>query len=217
MYPPAVARIGAKAPDFETEVGLGKQARARLTFYPSIHPPTYGDALIPPSSQAVIGHDIRPVSLTDYYGRWVALVFYPKDFTFVCPTEIIAFSEAAARFRELNAEVLFISTDTPESHLAYVKLPRPMGGLGRIAFPILADVHKTISSRYGVLLHDAGIALRGLFLIDPKGVLQQVTVNNLGVGRSVDETVRLLQVRARALGKHDESIAAEMCIISVYV
>jgi len=121
------------------------------------------------------------------------LLFYPKDFTFVCPTEIIAFSDAAPRFKALNAEVLALSTDTEESHLAWIRTPRKRGGLGHMQIPIVADVTKAISADYGVLLEDIGIALRGLFLINPEGVLEQITVNNLPVGRSVDETLRLLQ------------------------
>mmetsp|Transcript_3009 Transcript_3009/g.4375 ORF Transcript_3009/g.4375 Transcript_3009/m.4375 type:complete len:379 (+) Transcript_3009:156-1292(+) len=142
---------------------------------------------------AVVDGEITEVDLADYRGKWTVLLFYPKDFTFVCPTEIIAFSDAAPRFKALNAEVLALSTDTEESHLAWIRTPRKRGGLGHMQIPIVADVTKAISADYGVLLEDIGIALRGLFLINPEGVLEQITVNNLPVGRSVDETLRLLQ------------------------
>mmetsp|Transcript_2456 Transcript_2456/g.3885 ORF Transcript_2456/g.3885 Transcript_2456/m.3885 type:complete len:338 (+) Transcript_2456:325-1338(+) len=142
---------------------------------------------------AVVDGEITEVDLGDYRGKWTVLLFYPKDFTFVCPTEIIAFSDAAPRFKALNAEVLALSTDTEESHLAWIRTPRKRGGLGHMQIPIVADVTKAISADYGVLLEDIGIALRGLFLINPEGVLEQITVNNLPVGRSVDETLRLLQ------------------------
>jgi len=117
----------------------------------------------------------------------------PKDFTFVCPTELIAFSDAAAQFTALNTTVVAVSTDTCESHAAWIRLPRKKGGLGSMEIPMLADVTKTISAEYGTLLTSAGIALRGLFIIDPAGVLQQITINNLPVGRSVDEALRLVK------------------------
>lgn len=121
------------------------------------------------------------------------LFFYPLDFTFVCPTELIAFSEKAEAFKELNCEVIGVSTDSHFSHLAWNNMPRKQGGLGGLKYPLLADFNKTISRDYGVLLEDAGIALRGLFLIDPEGVLKHMSVNDLPVGRSVEETLRLLK------------------------
>ena len=121
------------------------------------------------------------------------LFWYPKDFTFVCPTEIIAFSDRAKEFEELNCQLLAASTDTPEVHLAWIKTPRTAGGLGYMQIPILADVTKSVAARYGVLKEDAGIALRGLYIINPEGVLRQITVNDLPVGRSIDETLRLLK------------------------
>jgi len=118
-------------------------------------------------------------------------------------TEIIAYSDAANRFEEIGAKVIGISTDTEESHLAWVRTPRKRGGLGHMQIPLVADVTKTIAADYGVLLEDIGIALRGLFLIDPEGVLQQITVNNLPVGRNVDETIRLIQA-FQFVAKHGE-------------
>lgn len=142
---------------------------------------------------AVVDGEIRSIKLSDYRGKYVVLFFYPKDFTFVCPTEIIAFSDRAKEFEALNCQLIAASTDTEECHLAWVKTPRSKGGLGYMQIPLLADTTKEISARYGVLLERAGIALRGLFVINPQGVVQQVTVNDLPIGRSVDETLRLLQ------------------------
>merc|ERR1711916_191512 len=113
--------------------------------------------------------------------------------TRVCPTEIIAFSERVEEFKAIGCEVVAASVDSEFSHLAWVNTPRKQGGLGEMKIPIIADITKKISSDYGVLLEDEGIALRGLFIINPEGVVEQVTVNNLPVGRSVDETLRLVK------------------------
>jgi alkyl hydroperoxide reductase subunit AhpC len=121
------------------------------------------------------------------------LFFYPLDFTFVCPTEIIEFSEKSPAFAKLNAQVLACSTDSKFSHLAWVNTPRNKGGLGDMKIPILADITKQISKDYGVLFDEEGHPFRGTFLIDPKGILRQITVNDLPVGRNVDETLRLLE------------------------
>jgi len=142
---------------------------------------------------AVVDGEITQVDLADYKGQYVVLLFYPKDFTFVCPTEIIAFSDRAKEFEAINAKVIALSTDTEECHLAWVRTPRKKGGLGHMQIPLVADTTKLISAQYGVLIEDLGIANRGLFIINPDGVLEQVTINNLPVGRSVDEAIRLLQ------------------------
>ncbi|MDB9786895.1 peroxiredoxin [Bacteriovoracaceae bacterium] len=142
---------------------------------------------------AVVGENFKDVSLDDYKGKWKVLFFYPLDFTFVCPTEITAFSDAMSKFKELNTEVLAVSTDSKFSHLAWTKQPRNDGGLGKIEFPIIADFNKTISRDYGVLIEEAGVALRGLFIIDENNVVQHSTINNLSVGRNVDETLRLVE------------------------
>ena len=110
----------------------------------------------------------------------------------MCPTEIIAFSDRAAEFEALNCQVIGASTDTEETHAAWTRVPRSRGGLGRMAIPLVADVTKSIAARYGCLIESSGIALRGLYIIAPDGVLQHVTINALGVGRSVDETLRTL-------------------------
>ncbi|TFK63643.1 thioredoxin-like protein [Pluteus cervinus] len=136
----------------------------------------------------------KDVSLSDYLGKWVVLLFYPMDFTFVCPTEILAFNDALHDFENLNTAVLGVSTDSQYSHFAWANQPRKEGGLGPdLKLPLVADRSMNISREYGVLLEEEGIALRGLFIIDPKGTLRQITVNDLPVGRSVDETIRLIK------------------------
>ena len=132
------------------------------------------------------------MSLSQYRGKYVVLFFYPLDFTFVCPTEITAFSDRHAEFKKLNTEVLGVSVDSQFTHLAWIQTDRKSGGLGDLAYPLVADLKKTICEDYGVLTDD-GIALRGLFIIDKEGVVQHATINNLGFGRSVDETLRVLQ------------------------
>jgi peroxiredoxin 2/4 len=134
-----------------------------------------------------------PVSLEDYSGKWLVLFFYPLDFTFVCPTEIIALSERAQEFADLDAEILGVSVDSEHSHRAWIKTPREQNGLGDLNYPLAADITKEVSRAYGVLLEDAGIALRGLFIIDPEGVVQHATINSLNVGRNVDEVLRVLE------------------------
>ncbi|KAL0948023.1 hypothetical protein HGRIS_010648 [Hohenbuehelia grisea] len=143
---------------------------------------------------AVVEGQFKDISLADYIGQWVVLLFYPMDFTFVCPTEILAFNDALPQFKELDATVLGVSTDSQFSHFAWANQPRKQGGLGPdLKLPLVADRTMAISRDYGVLIEEEGIALRGLFLIDPKGTLRQITVNDLPVGRSVDETLRLIK------------------------
>jgi len=147
-------------------------------------------------ADAVHDGQFKRVRLQDYRGKYVVLIFYPLDFTFVCPTELIAFSDRIDEFRHINAEVLALSVDSKYTHLAWANTPRNSGGLGGIKIPLIADLTKQISTDYGVLLRsgdDAGASLRGLFIIDEKGILRQITVNDLPVGRSVDETLRLVR------------------------
>ena len=125
-------------------------------------------------------------------------MFYPFDFTYVCPTELIAFSEAVAQFDQVHAKIIGVSTDSHHTHLAWVKTPRTEGGLGKIDYPLLADFSKEISRKYGVLVEDAkdgmyGAALRGIFIIDEKGKIRSMQINDDSVGRSVDETLRLVK------------------------
>ncbi len=142
---------------------------------------------------AVLGdNSFKEISLSDYQGKKVVLFFYPLDFTFVCPTEILKFNQKLGEFHKRNTEVLGVSIDSQFSHLAWKKTPVKEGGLGEIKYPLIADVTKDISRSYGVLLESAGIALRGLFLIDETGVLRHMVVNDLPLGRNVDEALRMI-------------------------
>ncbi|KAL6514303.1 myb-like DNA-binding protein bas1 [Orobanche hederae] len=145
-------------------------------------------------AEAVFDQEFIKVKLSEYIGKkYVILFFYPLDFTFVCPTEITAFSDRYEEFQKLNTEVLGVSIDSVFSHLAWVQTDRKSGGLGDLKYPLVSDVTKSISKSFSVLIHDQGIALRGLFIIDKEGVIQHSTINNLAIGRSVDETLRTLQ------------------------
>lgn len=139
------------------------------------------------------------LKLSSYRGRYVVLFFYPLDFTFVCPSEIIAFDAALAEFAKRNAQVIGCSVDSHFTHLAWKNTPRKQGGIGPIKYPLVADLNKQIARDYGVLL-DAGIALRGLFLIDKQGVVRHALINDLPIGRSVEEALRVLD----ALQFHEE-------------
>ena len=134
----------------------------------------------------------RVVSLADYWGRWLVFFWYPLDFTFVCPTEITALSDRLDEFADLDAAVLGASTDSVHSHRAWMRTPRAENGIAGVRFPLLADKSGRVARAYGVLLEDEGIALRGLFVIDPEGVVQYAVAHNLNTGRSVDETLRVL-------------------------
>jgi peroxiredoxin (alkyl hydroperoxide reductase subunit C) len=136
-------------------------------------------------------------------GKYVVLFFYPLDFTFVCPTEITAFSDRYDEFKAINTEVLGVSVDSQFSHLAWIQTPRNDGGLGDLNYPLVSDLKREISEAYGVLSAD-GIALRGLFIIDREGVIQHSTINNLAFGRSVDETLRVLQALQYVQANPDE-------------
>ncbi|ASA19667.1 peroxiredoxin [Paenibacillus donghaensis] len=139
------------------------------------------------------GQDFGKVSLSDYRGKWLVFFFYPLDFTFVCPTEITALSDAAADFAELDTEILGASIDSIHSHKAWLTTPKDSNGLGPINFPLAADITKKVARDYGILIEEEGIALRGLFIIDPEGELKYQVVNHNDVGRSVEETLRVLQ------------------------
>jgi len=133
----------------------------------------------------------KEVKLSDYRGRYVVLFFYPLDFTFVCPTEIIAFSDRTEDFRKRGVEVLSCSVDSRFTHNAWRNTPRKEGGLGQIAYPMLEDLDKNIARSYDVLFNDS-VALRGLFLIDKEGKVRHQVVNDLPLGRSVDEALRMV-------------------------
>lgn len=145
------------------------------------------------TAQAVMPDGVfKSLSLSDYKGKYVVLFFYPLDFTFVCPTEIIAFSDSVKDFKERNAEVVAVSVDSHFSHLAWRNTSRNSGGLGVIEYPLVSDLDKSISRDYGVLIEKPGIALRGLFIIDKEGILRHITINDLPLGRNVDEAIRVL-------------------------
>ncbi len=141
--------------------------------------------------KAVVGHEFRDISLSQYKGKWAILFFYPLDFTFVCPTEIVDFSDKVEEFKKLNAEIIGCSVDSHYTHLAWINTPRKEGGLGEIKYPLLSDLNKDIARDYGVLA-DGGLALRGLFIINPKGQIVYEVVHDLAVGRNPDETLRVL-------------------------
>ncbi|KAK1443611.1 AhpC like protein [Babesia gibsoni] len=144
--------------------------------------------------EAVMPDDsFKEISLSDYAGKkYVCLFFYPLDFTYVCPTEIVAFNDAIAQFEARNVQILACSVDSKFSHLTWRNTPRDKAGIGKVMFPILADLTKSISTQYDVLIPDEGVALRGLFIIDKKGMLQHQHVNNLPIGRAVNEVLRVV-------------------------
>src|SRR5690554_2780662 len=155
--------VAKKAPDFTMETALGN------------------------------GEDFGKASLSDYKGKWLVVFFYTLDFTFVCHTEITALSDSADVFDDLDCEILGVSTDSKFSHRAWMNTARDANGLGKLNFPLAADLTHEVSRNYGVLIEEEGIALRGLFIIDPEGELKYQVVNHNDVGRSVDETLRVLQ------------------------
>ena len=133
------------------------------------------------------------VKLADYKGRWLVLLFYPLDFTFVCPTELTAFSDRYDDFQGIGADIIGVSTDSAFSHRAWINTPRDKGGVEGLRYPLASDVTKSVSRDYGVLIEDKGVALRGLFVIDPEGTLRYKVVHDLNVGRSAEETLRVIQ------------------------
>jgi alkyl hydroperoxide reductase subunit AhpC len=141
------------------------------------------------SAQALVRREFEEVRLEDYRGKWVCLFFYPLDFTFVCPTEIVDFNKAYDQFAAMNCQVLAASTDSVYSHLGWTQSD---SRLAEIRFPILSDITHHIARRYGVLIPDKGITLRGAFLIDPEGILRYQVVHDLSVGRNVGEVLRVL-------------------------
>ncbi len=162
MHGDDLLQVGQKAPDFK------------------------GTAVMPNDT-------FKEISLSeDYKGKYVYLFFYPLDFTFVCPTEILAFNNKLKEFKKRKVEVIGVSVDSQFSHLAWKQTPVEKGGIGDIKYPLLSDITKEISYSYNVLLEEAGISLRGSFLIDKEGVLQHYLINNLPLGRSIDEALRMI-------------------------
>lgn len=138
------------------------------------------------------GEIIENFTLTDFKGKYVVLFFYPLDFTFVCPTELHAFSDRLDEFEKRNVEVIGVSIDSHFSHLAWLNTPKSKGGIQGVAYPIVSDLNKTISADYDVLVENAGIAYRGLFLLDKDHVVRHQVVNDLPLGRNVSETLRMV-------------------------
>ncbi|TXG58161.1 hypothetical protein EZV62_015990 [Acer yangbiense] len=202
----------------------GSHSRKAFVVKATSEAPLVGNKAPDFEAEAVFDQEFINVKLSEYIGKkYVILFFYPLDFTFVCPTEITAFSDRHAEFEKINTEILGVSIDSVFSHLAWVQTDRKSGGLGDLNYPLISDVTKSISKSYGVLIPDQaaysiaddtdwkdrhtpvpddlarlgccllGIALRGLFIIDKEGVIQHSTINNLAIGRSVDETLRTLQ------------------------
>lgn len=136
---------------------------------------------------------LTTVDLESYRGKYVVLFFWPLDFTFVCPTEITQFSDASKKFKDLNAEVIGVSVDSQFAHEKWSQQPRSEGGIGEMEIPLVADLTKQISRDYGVLFEEMGVALRGTFIIDKAGILRHSSINDLPIGRSVEESLRLVQ------------------------
>jgi len=155
------------------------------------------------TATVVVDQEFKEITLSQYRGKYVVLFFYPLDFTFVCPTEITTFSDQYSAFSSKNTEVLGVSVDSEFSHLAWIQTPRNQGGIGDIAYPLVSDLKKDIATAYNVL-NEAGVALRGLFIIDPEGVVVHATINNLPVGRNVEETLRVLQAFQYVQANPDE-------------
>jgi len=158
------------------------------------------------TAQAVMPNNaMEDLTLSSYKGKYVCLFFYPLDFTFVCPSEILAFNKALDQFKAKNCEIIGVSVDSQFTHFAWKQTPVEKGGIGNIQFPLVADLNKKISLSYGVLLEDMGVALRGLFIIDREGIIRHCLINDLPLGRSVDEALRILD----ALQFHEEH--GEVC------
>lgn len=144
------------------------------------------------NATAVVNGDFKDnFKLSDHRGKYVLMFFYPLDFTFVCPTELHAFQEKLEDFKKLNTEVIGVSIDSHFSHHAWLNTPRSQGGIEGVTYPLVSDINKTIARDYDVLVPDAGVAFRGAFLIDKEGVVRHQTINDLPLGRNIDEFLRL--------------------------
>jgi peroxiredoxin (alkyl hydroperoxide reductase subunit C) len=144
------------------------------------------------TAKAVVDHKISTLSLADFLGQYVVLFFYPLNFTFVCPTELHAFQEEIKAFESRGVQVIGCSVDSHYSHAAWLKAPKTSGGIEGVSYPLVSDIHKSIAKDYDVLNEEAGIAYRALFLIDQQGIIRHTLVNDLGLGRSVGEVLRLV-------------------------
>lgn len=144
------------------------------------------------TARAVVDKKMMDLSLSDFLGKYVIFFFYPLDFTFVCPTELHAFQQKREEFINRGAEVIACSIDSAFSHFAWLNTPKAKGGIQGVSYPIVSDIHKTIARDYGVLKEEDGIAYRGLFLLDKEGTIRHMMINDLPLGRSVDEALRML-------------------------
>jgi peroxiredoxin 2/4 len=176
--PVLVARTSGDRERNQLMIKVGKRA-------PDFRLPSTKDA----TDKATLG---KEVTLSDYRGKWLVLFFYPKDFTVICPTEIVSFSDRYPEFERLNADVLGCSVDPVSSHWTWLSSPRERNGIAGVKYPLASDTSKVTSRAYDVL-DDAGLAQRGLFIVDPNGILKFATVTDNNVGRSVDEVLRMLQ------------------------
>ena len=150
----------------------------------------------PINATAYFNYDFTKVNLDDYKGKYIVLFFYPLDFTFVCPTEIIAFSDAQAKFTEFDCQILGCSIDSQFSHMEYCMKTRKQGGLGDMKIPLISDLSKQISKDYGTYIdhgEDNGVSFRSTFIIDKEGIVRHISMNDLPVGRSIEEIARLVQ------------------------
>jgi len=144
-------------------------------------------------AKAAVGKKtVERFTLRDFLGKYVLFFFYPLDFTFVCPTEIHSFQEALEEFKKRGAEIVGCSIDSSFSHLAWLNTPKSKGGIEGVEYPLVSDIHKQIARDYQVLNEEEGIAYRGLFLIDQQGIVRHQLINDLPLGRSVDEALRML-------------------------
>lgn len=145
------------------------------------------------SAEAVMpDNSFGEITLSKLRGKYVLLFFYPLDFTFVCPSEIIAFNKKLPEIKSKNCEVVAVSVDSKYTHLAWKKTPLEDGGIGDIQYPLVQDLNKSIAKAYGIL-YDESVALRGLFLVDPNGKIRHAVINDLPFGRNVDEAIRMLE------------------------
>ena len=157
------------------------------------------------TGDAVIDGEFKSISLSDYKGKYVVLFFYPLDFTFVCPSEIIAFHNHVGEFKSRNCEVLGVSVDSHFTHAAWRNTPVENGGIGAIDYPLIADLTKSIAADYDVLTGNGAVAFRGLFLVDTNGMVRHQIVNDLPLGRNVEEAIRMVD----ALQFHEQH--GEVC------
>jgi len=177
--------------------------------------------------QAVVGSDFQEITLSQFHDKkYVILFFYPLDFTFVCPTELIAFQEQLSQFEQRECQVLGCSVDSKFSHLAWLSTPPAKGGIQGVRYPIISDIHKSIARDFDVL-SPGGVAYRGLFLIDKKGIVRHQVVNDLPLGRSVNEALRMLdslihfekhgEVCPANWKEGEEAIKADHASVSAYL